>query len=67
MVTGVPNGTTKILIGLIAKTLRRGSSVYTHKFRSYDNLMCCRYRLLKIDHSKRFTSEKVYINSLGRF
>jgi hypothetical protein len=28
--------------------------VYTDKFRSYDALMCCGYRHLKIDHRKNF-------------
>ena len=59
--------TAETLIGLTVKTVRNGSIVYTDKFRSYDSLMFCGYRHLKIDHSKRFTSGKVYINGLEGF
>jgi transposase len=55
------------LLDLTIKTVRRGSIVYTDKFRSYDALMCCGYRHLKIDHHKRFSSGKVYINGLEGF
>ena len=67
LVTVVPNVTAETLIGLTVKTVRRGSIVYTDKFRSYDSLMFCGYRHLKIDHGKRFTSGKVYINGLEGF
>ena len=67
LVTVVPNVTAETLINLTVKTVRRGSIVYTDKFRSYDSLMFCGYRHLKIDHSKRFTSGKVYINGLEGF
>jgi transposase len=67
LVTVVPNVTAQTLIGLTVKTVRRGSIVYTDKFRSYDSLMFCGYRHLKIDHRKRFTSGKVYINGLEGF
>ena len=36
------------LLNLTIKTVRRGSIIYTDKFRSYDALMCCGYRHLKI-------------------
>lgn len=49
------------------KTVRRGSIVYTDKFRSYDSLMFCGYRHLRIDHGKTFSSGKVYINGLEGF
>jgi len=55
------------LLNLTIKTVRRGSIVYTDKFRSYDALMCCGYRHLKVDHGKRFSSGKVYINGLEGF
>ena len=63
----VPNVSAQTLIGLTVNTVRRGSIVYTDKFRSYDSLMFCGYRHLKIDHGKRFTSGKVYINGLEGF
>ena len=67
LVNVVPNVTAQTLIGLTVKKVRRGSIVYTDKFHSYDSLMFCGYRHLKIDHSKRFTSGKVYINGLEGF
>lgn len=55
------------LLGMTIKTVRRGSIVYTDKFRSYDALMFCGYRHLRVDHQKRFVSGKVYINGLEGF
>ncbi len=66
-VTVVHNVTAQTLIGLTVKTVRRGSIVYTDKFGSYNSLMFCGYRHLKIDHSKRFSSGKVYVNGLEGF
>jgi len=66
-VTVVPNVTAETLVGLTVKTVRRGSIVYTDKFGSYNSLMFCGYRHLKIDHSKRFSCGKVYINGLEGF
>ena len=66
-VTVVPDVTAKTLIGLTVKTVRRGSIIYTDKFKSYDSLMFCGYRHLKVDHGKRFASGKVYINGLEGF
>jgi len=66
-VTVVPNVSAQTLISLTVKTVRRGSIIYTDKFHSYDSLMFCGYRHLKIDHTKRFSSGKVYINGLEGF
>jgi transposase len=66
-VTVVPDVTAETLIGLTVKTVRRGSIIYTDKFRSYDSLMFCGYRHLKIDHAMRFATGKVYINGLEGF
>ena len=63
----VKDVTAETLLNLTIKTVRRGSIVYTDKFRSYDALMCCGYRHLKVDHGKRFSSGKVYINGLEGF
>jgi transposase len=49
------------------KVLRRGSIVYTDKFRSYDSLMFCGCRHSRINHGKRFYRGKVYINGLEGF
>lgn len=57
----------KSILEMTIKTVRRGSIVYTDKFRSYDALMFCGYRHLKVDHKKTFSSGKVYINGLEGF
>ena len=43
------------------------SIVYRDKYKSYDSLMFCGNRHLKVDHQKRFSSGKVYINGLEGF
>lgn len=63
----VPDVTAKTLIGLTKQVVRRGSIVYTDKWRSYDTLMCCGYRHLRIDHEVRFANGKVYVNGLEGF
>lgn len=55
------------LLKLTVKKVRRGSVVYTDRFGSYDSLMFCGYRHLKIDHQKLFSSGRVYINGLEGF
>jgi len=49
------------------KKVRRGSIVYTDKWRGYDSLMFCGYKHLNIDHSHRFKQGKVYINGIEGF
>jgi len=63
----VPNVTAETLLGLTVKKVRRGSVVYTDKFKSYDSLMFGGYRHLKLDHGKYFFSGKVYINGMEGF
>lgn len=59
--------TAESILNLTVKTVRRGSIVYTDRFRGYDALMFCEYRHLRIDHGKRFSRGKVYINGLEGF
>lgn len=63
----VKDVTAESLLSMTVKTVRRGSIVYTDKFRSYDALMFCGYRHLRVDHKKRFATGKVYINALEGF
>ncbi|HUK99300.1 MAG TPA: IS1595 family transposase [Nitrospirota bacterium] len=63
----VKNVTAQSLLNMTIKTVHRGSIVYTDKFRGYDALMFCGYRHLRVDHGKRFSSGKVYINGLEGF
>lgn len=66
-VTVIPDVTAHTLLGLTVKKVRRGSVVYTDKFKRYDSLMFCGHRHLSVDHQKRFSSGKVYINGLEGF
>jgi len=63
----VPDVTAESLLSLTVKKVRRGSIVYTDRFRGYDALMFCGYRHLRVDHEKIFSSGKVYINGLEGF
>jgi len=49
------------------KKVRRGSIVYTDRWRSYDSLMFCGYRHLSIDHRHKFKRGRVYINGIEGF
>lgn len=63
----VKNVTAETLLSLAVKKVRRGSIVYTDKFGSYDALMCCGYRHLRVDHARHFSQGRVYINGLEGF
>jgi transposase len=66
-VSVVKDVTAESLLKETVKMVRRGSIVYTDKYRGYDALMFCGYRHLKVDHGKRFATGKVYINGLEGF
>ena len=66
-VTAVTDVSAETLLNHTVKMVRRGSIVYTDKFRSYDALMFCGYKHMRIDHTKRFSNGKVYINGLEGF
>ena len=55
------------LMNETVKKVRRGSIVYTDKWRGYDSLMFCGYRHLNIDHQYKFKQVKVYINGIEGF
>jgi transposase len=55
------------LLSMTIQIVRRGSIIYTEKFRNYDALMLCGYRNLSADQHKRFFDGKVYINGPGGF
>jgi transposase len=66
-VNAVPNVTAQTLLSLAVRKVRRGSIVYTDRYRSYDALMFCGYRHLKVDHQTKFAQGRVYINGLEGF
>ena len=47
--------------------VRRGSIVYTDKWKGYDSLMFCGYRHLNVDHGYKFKQGKVCINGVEGF
>lgn len=63
----VPDVSAETLLQSTVKKVRRGSIVYTDKWKGYDSLMFCGYRHLRIDHKKEFKQGKVYINSIEGF
>jgi len=63
----VPDVKAETLLHLTVKKVRRGTLVYTDRYKSYDALMFCGYRHLKVDHSTRFSQGRVYINGLEGF
>ncbi len=63
----IPNVQAETLLGMLVKKVRRGSIVYTARYRSYDSLMVCGYRHLRIDLRRHFAQGRVYINGLEGF
>ena len=63
----VKDVTAETLLDLTVRKVRRGSLVYTDKYKSYDSLMFYGYSHLKINHSKHFVRKKVYINGIEGF
>jgi transposase len=63
----LPTTRAKDVLALTIKKVRRGSIVYTDRYRTYDALMFCGYRHLRVDHGKYFSRGRVYINGLEGF
>jgi len=63
----LPTTRARDVLALTVKKVRRGSIVYTDRYRSYDALMFCGYRHLRVDHGKYFSRGRVYINGLEGF
>jgi transposase len=57
----------KTLLSNTIKKVRKGSIVYTDKWRGYDSLVFSGYKHLSIDHQKIFAKGKVYINGIEGF
>ena len=49
------------------RKVKRGSLIYTDRFKSYDGLVMYGFRHERIDHGKRFANGKVYINGVEGF
>jgi len=59
--------TAETLLTLAIKKVKRGSLIYTDRYRSYDGLVAMGFKHKRIDHSKRFGNGKVYINGIEGF
>lgn len=66
-VTVVPNCTTATLRDQTLRWVKRGTLVYTDRWRGYDTLAFCGYRHLRLDHARHFSRGKVHINGLEGF
>jgi len=63
----VKDVTSETLLKLTIKKVRRGSLIYTDRYKSYDGLLSLGFKHMRIDHRKRFANGKVYINGIERF
>jgi len=57
----------KTLLAGTVKKVKRGSIVYTDKWRGYNSLMFSGYNHMSVDHNTRFANGKVYINGIEGF
>jgi len=55
------------LLELAIKKVKRGSLIYTDRFRSYNGLISYGFKHRRIDHGKKFANGKVYINGIEGF
>jgi transposase len=66
-VTVVPNCRAATLRDQTLRWVKRGTLVYTDRWRGYDTLTFCGYRHLRVDHQRHFSRGKVHINGLEGF
>jgi len=59
-------GAESLLRATIEK-VKRGSLIYTDRFRSYDGLVMYGLKYERVDHSQRFSNGRVYINGIEGF
>ena len=63
----LPDVSADSILSIAVRKVKRGSIVYTDKWKSYDALMFCGYRHMKVDHDVRFSRGKVHINGMEGF
>jgi transposase len=63
----VPDVKGDTLLELAIRKVKRGSLIYTDRFRSYNGLVSYGFKNRRIDHGKRFANGKVYINGIEGF
>jgi transposase len=63
----VPDVKGDTLLELTIKKVKRGSLIYSDRFRSYNGLVSYGFKHRWIAHGKRFANGKVYINGIEGF
>ena len=63
----VKDVTAETILKEMIRKVKRGSLIYTDKFKSYDGLVMYGFRHERIEHSKRFANGKGYINGIEDF
>jgi transposase len=66
-VTVVPDCSAATLRDQTLRWVKRGTLVYTDRWKGYDTLTFCGYRHLRVDHQRQFSRGKVHINGLEGF
>src|SRR6476469_7399757 len=66
-VSVVPDCSAETLREHTLRWVKRGTLVYTDRWRGYDTLTFCGYRHLRLDHARHFSRGKVHINGLEGF
>lgn len=66
-VSVVPDCSAETLREQTLRWVKRGTLVYTDRWRGYDTLTFCGYRHLRLDHARHFSRGKVHINGLEGF
>lgn len=67
----VPDCSADSLLNATVQTVKRGSLVYTDRWKGYDTLAFCGYRHLRVDHAHGYSrvsrTKKVHVNGLEGF
>ena len=67
----VPDCSAQSLLEATVQTVKRGSLVYTDRWKGYDTLTFCGYRHLRVDHGRQYSrpsgTKKVHVNGLEGF
>ena len=63
----IRDASARSLLDSTVKLVKRGSIVYSDRWKGYDTLTFCGYQHLRVDHGRRFTRGRVHINGLEGF
>lgn len=66
-VSVVPDCSAATLRDQTLRWVKRGTLVYTDRWKGYDTLTFCGYRHLRVDHARHFSRGKVHINGVEGF